>query len=253
MPRYDDAARSTARERSQARMGRMDGSRSRTSSNSYERARQQRTSDRSQSRYARQAPRQTSESSRSQERAYRSSRQNERDTRRTSRSTQGRSSRTDQQRRYSDDRARSYRSDQRQRSRADQRRQTQAQPTRAGSILEKLPSWAVPVGIAAVAVIVLLFLIFGVLAPSCSRTEAPAQNGEPSSNVTVSQGIVHVVSQAAATTKTSVQTANQVGSLETSNGSVQALVTLLGEEEAATLPVTASRIAPAPACPCRQP
>ena len=81
----------------------------------------------------------------------------------------------------------------------------------------------------------LLFLIFGVLAPSCSRSETPAQNEGSSSSVTVSQGIVRTVSQAATATKTSVETANQVGSLETSNGSVQALVTLLGEEEAAKL------------------
>ena len=66
MPYNDDAARRTARERSQARMGRYDGSASRSSTDSYGRARQE-SDHLSQSRYTRQAPWQASQYSRDRE------------------------------------------------------------------------------------------------------------------------------------------------------------------------------------------
>lgn len=261
MPRNDDAPRRSARERSQARMGRYDGPSSRPSTDSYGRARQD-ADDLSQSRYSRQAPRQTSQSSRSIEGASRrprptdSSRRSSRDDRasrpdrasdrtRTGRSRpsdgsrRSGSSRSEQQRERRNSqtgRRAPSREDQRRSSRADQRGQ-QRQPRQAAGIaalLEKLPAGVVPIGIAVLGVIIVLALVFGVLVPSCSRSDDTTTQPSASSQ-SANQGLVHAIGKKKAEKQAEVETANQVGSLETSDTHVQALVTLLGEEETAKL------------------
>ena len=226
MPVNDDAARSAARERSQARMGRYGDPYPRSSADPYGRARQD-SDHLSQSRYARQAPRQASQTSREME-----------DTARRQRRPDG------ARRGSSEGRApRGYRSDARQDARntlrmpdnANQSRASKARKPSSGGLLGKLPSFAVPAGIAVLVVIVLLVLVFAVLVPSCSKSGDDSQASTNSSQAAATSGIVHTVGQAARAKRTEVETANQVGSLETSNPKVEALVSLLGEEEAAKL------------------
>lgn len=283
MPQNDDATRRTARERSQARMNRSGGSSSRSSTDSYGRARQD-ADHLSQSRYSRQTPRQTSQSSRELEGAERgsrrssaSSRSHERDGANRQGRTEGasRSSRSSRSARQADSSrgsrnagssrngrgAESSRSGSRQSRRGgqsnrrdasrdsarqtsrDRKRQSDRQKTSQdggiGQVIGNLPSFAVPAGIAVIVVIVLLALVFGVLVPSCSQSSgsssASSSSSESASSAAATQGIVHQVAQAKAKKQAEVETANQVGSLETSNANVEALVSLLGEEEAAKL------------------
>lgn len=105
-------------------------------------------------------------------------------------------------------------------------------------MLDRLPGNIVSIGVAVIGLVVVLVLIFGVLVPSCSRTEEPAQQTAASSQSSAAaetQGIVSKVAQVKTAKQTEVETANQVGSLETSNTSIEALVSLLGDEEAAKL------------------
>ncbi len=269
MPESNESTRRTARERSQARMNRGSDSVLRVSTDSYGRARQEST-HLSQSRYSRQAPRQASQSSRELEESTRRPRQaaSERRTSSDERRRRGEDARSRREGRPSDDRSSRTRSrdsrDAQQRSRrssqVDRRpssRDTRRQPSRddrrqpsrekqrrpeqqqdgigatIGQLLEKLPSFAAPVAIAVVAFIVLLVLVFGVLAPSCSQSGGSSDSSTSSS--ASSKGLVYQVGQAQAKKRSEVETANQVGSLETSNANVQALVALLGEEETAKL------------------
>lgn len=78
-------------------------------------------------------------------------------------------------------------------------------------------------------------VVFGVLSPSCSRTQQAPQAPSASSQAATQTGIVHKVGEAKAKAQSAVQAANQSGSLDTSNNKVEALVTLLGEEETAKL------------------
>ncbi len=262
MPRNDDATRRTARERSRARMGRGDGSASRSSTDSYGRARQE-SDHLSQSRYERQAPQQTSQSSRNVEKSSRRARQSrsgrpapDEQTRRSDRRSKrsrsdtpdrgSRSARSDSRsdsREGQRNRSRSGRAAQEGRrapSRPDERRSSKSK-SGASASASKLPSFIVPLGIGVICVIALLALVFGLLVPSCSSSgessssSAPSDSSAFASSASAQQGLVYQVGQAARTTENSVQTANQVGALETSNTTVQALVTLLGEEETAKL------------------
>lgn len=101
------------------------------------------------------------------------------------------------------------------------------------SIQALLSGSAVSLGIAAFIIIVLLVLVFAVLAPSCSGS--PASPSDAQATTKTGPGLVQSVGTAKATAQAAVESANQVGSLETSNTKVEALVTLLGEEEAAKL------------------
>ncbi len=107
------------------------------------------------------------------------------------------------------------------------------------SLMDRLPSSLVSVGIAAVVLIVVLTLLFTVLIPSCSHKDEasqPAANAQSASTRSADpDGIVAKVIAAKNAAQTAVETANQMGSLERSNTKVQALITLLGEEEAAKL------------------
>lgn len=295
MPMNDDAERRTARGRSQSRVSRYSGSSSRTSTDSYGRARQD-AAHLSQTRYARQANQanratrddqygrrgaspsqrrgtngQTSRQRRDEEptRSRRSS-----DTARTGRGSRyadsDRSARTGEagRRTRSNDSGRrtssasSNRGARRQTGRSSQgsRRQQQhsanRQPSRSSSagiagVLQKLPSFAVPAAIAVIGIIIVLVLIFAVLVPSCSSTSETssqqvtvesasgesqaAENASGESQAAETQTLASIISQAKSEAQTAVETANQVGSLETSNSNVEALVSLLGEEETAKL------------------
>ena len=237
MPLNDDAARRTARERSQARVNRYGGSSSYAeNTDTYGRARQE-SAHLSQTRYSRQAPRQASQSSREQEQSRRS---------RQGASSQRRNPGSQGSRGARDPRSSGANRGYRQPSRADQgsRRQPERggkrQPQRQASspiasVLDKLPGNVVSIGIAVIGILVVLALIFGVLAPSCSRSDEAAPQSSESSAAASAQGIVSTAAQAKKKAQTAVETANQVGSLETSNPTVEALVSLLGEEEAAKL------------------
>lgn len=255
MPR-DDASRRTARERSQARVSRYSGgSATRSSTDPYGRA-QQESEHLSQARYTRQAPRQANQSSREAEGAYRRQRQEERtrhadDRRQRSGRPEGASGARDSRSSRSSGGSRSAgrgrapqqqsrrapQGDRRSQQRSGQRQGTRTQATGIAGVIEKLPSFAVPAAIALVALIVIFALIFGVLAPSCSKNDDAQVSQDSSSgpSVTVQAGLVSTVAQAKKEKQTAVETVNQVGNLETSNTTVQALVELLGEEEAAKL------------------
>ena len=257
MPRNDEATRRAARERSQARMNRSGDarSRSRVSTDSYGRAFQE-ADDLSQSRYSRQ--RQTGDS-----RSYREGRTGGRArASASSRASQPyRSSHTSGSAAASRSSRSSRASNQYRGSRSGQRQST----GRSGSgkqpgviidvpaLLGRLPQGPAGIAIAVVAIVVVLFLVFGVLVPSCSRTPETAQttvssttastassesaasaSGE-SQGAQATQGIVARVAQAKANAQAAVEAASQVGALETSNRIVEALVELLGEEEAAKL------------------
>ena len=282
MPRNDDATRRTARERSQARMDRSGGSSSRSSTDSYGRARQE-SDHLSETRYSRQASRDDGQSSRELEGASRRQRQSSaskksrerggasregraegasrssrasRTARGTESSRASRSSGSSRNARGSDasrsgsrqsrrgskpGRGGAARDAKRQPSREAQRRSEKQKASSnkgAGTSSGNLPSFAVPAAIGAVVLIALLALVFGVLVPSCSQSGDSSSASSASSGSSASaapQGIVHQVGQAKAKKQAEVESVNQVGSLETSNANVEALVSLLGEEEAAKL------------------
>ena len=227
MPYNDDAARRTARERSQARMGRYDGSASRSSTDSYGRARQE-SDHLSQSRYTRQAPWQASQYSRDREQPSRRGA----DERRPARS--GRQTQPERNSRGSREASRRSSESSRRQASSGQRRSSQPASSRTGSILERIPGIAV-IGAGVVIIIALFALIFAVIVPSCSKTDETPQASSASSQAAAAHDIVYTVGQKAKAKRVEVETANQVGSLETSNASVEALVSLLGEEEAAKL------------------
>ena len=227
MPYNDDAARRTARERSQARMGRYDGSASRSSTDSYGRARQE-SDHLSQSRYTRQTPRQASQYSRDREQPSRRGV----DERRPARS--GRQTPPERNSRGSREASRRSSESSRRQASSGQRRSSQPASSRTGSILERIPGIAV-IGAGVVIIIALFALIFAVIVPSCSKTDETPQASSASSQAAAAHDIVYTVGQKAKAKRMEVETANQVGSLETSNNNVEALVSLLGEEEAAKL------------------
>lgn len=237
MPLDDDAARRTARERSQARMGRFGDPYPRASSNSYGRARQE-ADHLSQSRYARQAPRQASQVSRELESPSQRRRASE-----SQRGAKGSRAPRDPR---GDARQGSRSSRSSGRTSSDTKQQRASKAPQSGSsglgglggltgLLGKLPSFAVPAGIAAIAIVILLVLVFAVLVPSCQQSEGGGQAPSASSQPATTQSIVRTTGKAVAAKRSEVETANQVGSLQTSNASVEALVSLLGEEEAAKL------------------
>ena len=224
MPRNDDSARRTASERSQTRTGRYSDRPARSSTDSYGRASQE-VDHLSQSRYARQSPRQASQYSRDREQAARQQR-----------SGQGARRDADARRSSRDGRqgARQASSSARGHTGADQRSSSQRSTSRIGSLLERIPGAAV-IAAGAIIVIALLALIFGVLAPSCSKSGETTQAPTASSQSAPAHDIVYAIGQKAKAKRTEVETAHQVGSLETSNSSVEALVSLLGEETTAKL------------------
>ena len=81
--------------------------------------------------------------------------------------------------------------------------------------------------------------VFGVMSPSCSSnepaTQTPSASSAASSADTATSSIVHAVGEAKAKAQESVQAASQTGALDTSNNKVEALVSLLGEDETAKL------------------
>ena len=260
MPVNDDATRRSARERSQARMNRDGGSSSRISTDSYGRARQD-SPDLSQSRYAGQAPRQASQSARdreyegathesrsraSQRRVYSgaSSTRSRSSSARSekARSTSSRSSGSGRSRsgRSGSTRSSQQRSRKSQASRAGRQasprngqRQATAQASGIAGAIAQLPPNVRYVGIAVILIVVLV-LLFAVIVPSCSGKGDTKQEAAQV-EVATKTSLVQMVNEAKAKAKTAVETANQVGSLETSNSNVEALVALLGEEEAAKL------------------
>lgn len=83
--------------------------------------------------------------------------------------------------------------------------------------------------------VLVLLLIFAVIVPRCS---GPSENGRQATmqvQATQPTGLVNTVAQAKKEAQNQVESANQVGDLETSNSNVEALVSLLGEEETAKL------------------
>ena len=94
---------------------------------------------------------------------------------------------------------------------------------------------AVPIGIAVIVVIVLLVAIFGVISPSCSSSTPATQTTPVSSEAATPTGIVHTVVEAKTAKQAEIEAASQTGSLDTSNNKIEALVSLLGEEETAKL------------------
>lgn len=236
MPYNDDATRRSARERSQARMGRYDGPASRSSTDSYGRARQE-SDHLSQSRYSRQAPRQASQHSRDREQpaSRRRSDQEMRrgaDERRITRS--GREMQPERGYRSNSQRSRQAPSGTRRQASSGQRRASKPASSRVQSILERIPGVAV-IAAGLVIIIAVFALIFAVIVPSCSKSDEAPQASSVASQTAVAHDIVYTVGQKAKAKRMEVETANQVGSLETSNGNVEALVSLLGEEEAAKL------------------
>ena len=90
--------------------------------------------------------------------------------------------------------------------------------------------------LAGILILVLIFLlIFAVIVPRCTGPSEPQRQEAMQVQATQQTGLVYAVGQAKREVQNQVESANQVGDLETSNTSIEALVSLLGEEETAKL------------------
>lgn len=130
-----------------------------------------------------------------------------------------------------------------------------ASPAQIGNLNELInqaPAYAVPVGLAAVIIVIFLVLVFGVLVPSCSHTEEPAQQAtEPAlsesaesansasaeSSAATGSASADDSSFASAVSDTSAPTtptlvASVGDATAQAHAKVDALVTLLGEDDA---------------------
>lgn len=123
----------------------------------------------------------------------------------------------------------------RSRSQSQSRSQRQRGAQQPASPLQNLLSGdIVGIGVVAFVIIIVLVLVFTVMVPSCSGAgsgnrqdaDGPAQTGP---------GLVQTVALAKVAAQYAVESASQVDSLETSDAKIEALVALLGEEEAAKL------------------
>lgn len=106
-------------------------------------------------------------------------------------------------------------------------------------LLDKLPVQIPPIAVPIAAAVIVLFILFAFIVPSCAGSNGASSSSaaveSSSSEAPAEPGLVATVGTAQANAQAAVETANQIGALETTSTKVQALVKLLGEEETAKL------------------